>query len=43
VNQGKPRTSDSGGDYLENAAQTARKNGVKGKLADGTEYMFKID
>lgn len=42
-NQGKERKADESGDYLENALKGARKNGVKGKLADGTDFSFKID
>ena len=42
-NQGKERKSDESGDYLENALKSARKNGIKGKLADGTDFSFKID
>lgn len=33
-NQGKRREANESGDYLENALKSARKNGVKGKLAD---------
>jgi len=42
-NQGKERKADESGDYLENALKGARKNGIKGKLADGTDFSFKID
>lgn len=42
-NQGKERKADESGDYLENALKGARKNGIKGKLADWTDFSFKID
>lgn len=43
INQWKQRISNSGGDYLENALKGARKNGIKWKLADGSDFSFKID
>lgn len=42
-NQWKEWSSSESGDYLENALKGARKNGIKGKLADWKEYSFKID
>lgn len=41
-NQGKKRSPDEGGDYLENALKGARKNGVKGTI-QGEDFSFKID
>ena len=42
-NQWKEWKEDAGGDYLENALKGARKNGIKWKLADWSDFSFKID
>jgi len=42
-NQWKERKAWVGGDYLEHALKTARKNGIAGNLADWSNFRFKID
>ena len=42
-NQGKKWEASESGDFLEHALKSARKNWIKGKLADGTDFSFKID
>ena len=42
-NQWKKREPEESGDYLENALKGARKNWIKWKLADWSDFSFKID
>ena len=42
-NQWKKREVSESGDYLENALKGARKNWIKWKLADWSDFSFKID
>ena len=42
-NQWKKREPDESGDYLENALKGARKNWIKWKLSDWSDFSFKID
>lgn len=42
-NQWKKREANESGDYLENALKGARKNWIKWKLADWSDFSFKID
>lgn len=42
-NQWKERKPWTWGDELEHALKTARKNGIKWKLADWSDFVFRID
>lgn len=42
-NQWKKREINESGDYLENALKGARKNWIKWKLSDWSDFLFKID